>query len=645
MWLDLLKKRHSLAHILAQAVQREQQRNVEVGIGPAIDNGFYYDFLFDSKNQIKEEDLTKIQNQMEKIVKEWQEFIVLEMTDEQSKELVTKIMKQKYKEEMRAEFVQDWESITFYVNTIVATAKDNLLKGIDENYVKYYQEITDYLQKKYPWKFENKFVTFLDMCEWPHVESTKEIDPKSFKLEKLAGAYWRWDENNVMMTRIYARAFDSKDKLREYSDMMEEAKKRDHRVLWKKLWLFAFSENVGLGLPLWLPKWAELFRTIEDFRNEAHRKNGYEFVRTPHIGNKKLWEISGHWGFYSDSMYPPMEAGQTLEDQKAGKKVSEADSEQYLLKPMNCPFHVEIYKAEPKSYRDFPLRRCEAGTVYRFEKKGQLSGLTRVRGFTQDDAHIMCRKDQVEDELQRVVRFILYIYESFGFKKEDVKVYLSLRDPKNTHKYAGNDEWWKLTQDVLKKVADDMQLDYTAEEGEAAFYGPKLDFKVKDCLGREWQCSTLQFDFNLPERFDMIYINNKWEEERPYMLHIALFGSFERFIGVLIEHYAGAFPFWLAPEQIRIIPVADKFENYAQKVKEELVSKWYRVTVDYSSDSFSKKIRNGEIEKIPYLFIVWEKEESENTISWRSYKTKEQGTCTLEEFVQLQACLPAKAGL
>ncbi|HOQ78743.1 MAG TPA: threonine--tRNA ligase [Candidatus Absconditabacterales bacterium] len=634
MGLDLLKKRHSLAHVLAQAVQREQQRNVEVGIGPAIDNGFYYDFLFDSKNQIKEEDLTKIQNQMEKIVKEGQEFIVLEMTDAQSKELVTKIMKQKYKEEMRAEFVQDGESITFYVNTIVAAAKDNLLKGIDENYIKYYQEITDYLQKKYPGKFENKFVTFLDMCEGPHVESTKEIDPKSFKLEKLAGAYWRGDENNVMMTRIYARAFDSKDKLREYSDMMEEAKKRDHRVLGKKFGLFAFSENVGLGLPLWLPKGAGLFRTIEDFRNEAHRKNGYEFVRTPHIGNKKLWEISGHWGFYSDSMYPPMEAGQTLEDQKAGKKVSEADSEQYLLKPMNCPFHVEIYKAEPKSYRHFPLRRCETGTVYRFEKKGQLSGLTRVRGFTQDDAHIMCRKDQVEDELQRVVRFILYIYESFGFKKEDVKVYLSLRDPQNTHKYAGNDEGWKLTQDVLKKVADDMQLDYTAEEGEAAFYGPKLDFKVKDCLGREWQCSTLQFDFNLPERFDMTYINNKGEEERPYMLHNALFGSFERFIGVLIEHYAGAFPFWLAPEQIRIIPVADKFENYAQKVKEELVSKGYRVTVDYSSDSFSKKIRNGEIEKIPYLFIVGEKEESKNTISRRSYKTKEQGTCTLEEFIK-----------
>lgn len=433
------------------------------------------------------------------------------------------------------------------------------------------------------------------------------------------------------MTRIYGLAFEDKNALKAYVEMMEEAKKRDHRIIGKKMGLFTFSENVGLGLPLRMPKGATLFKTIEDFRSDEHRKGGYDFVRTPHIGNKKLREISGHRGFYSNSMYPPMEAGHTLEDQQAGKKVEE--SELYLLKPMNCPFHVEIYNAEPKSYRDFPLRRCETGTVYRFEKKGQLGGLTRVRGFTQDDAHIMCRKDQVEEELQRVVKFILYIYESFGFNKDDVKVYLSLRDPKNTEKYAGNDEGRNLTEKILKKVADDMQLDYTTEEGEAAFYGPKLDFKVKDCIGRERQCSTLQFDFNLPERFDMTYINDKGEEERPYMLHRALFGSFERFIGILIEQYAGAFPFRLAPEQVRIIPVADPFVDYADSIHTELKTNMIRVTVDDSNDSFSKKIRNAEVEKIPYIIIVGEKEESTKTLSIREYKTKKQYEIGLTEFV------------
>lgn len=372
MDVTLEQKRHSLSHVLAQAVQREQQRNVEVGIGPSIDTGFYYDFLFTPEKQIKEEDLPKIQNQMEKIIKERQDFVLISLPEAESKKLVVEVMQQQYKEEMRAEFAAAGEEITFYVNTIVENAKPALLKDIDPEYVAYYEKITAYLQQRFPEKFEGKFATFLDMCEGPHVENTNDIPLKSFKLDKLAGAYWRGNSDNVMMTRIYGLAFETKEELQAHQEMIEEAKKRDHRVLGKKLSLFAFSDNVGLGLPLWLPKGAGLFKTIEDFRNDAHRRNGYEFVRTPHIGNKKLWEISGHWGFYSDSMYPPMEAGQTLEDQKAGKKVSEEDSEQYLLKPMNCPFHVEIYKAEPKSYRDFPLRRCETGTVYRFEKKGQL---------------------------------------------------------------------------------------------------------------------------------------------------------------------------------------------------------------------------------------------------------------------------------
>jgi len=331
-------------------------------------------------------------------------------------------------------------------------------------------------------------------------------------------------------------------------------------------------------------------------------------------------------------MYPPMEVGQSLLDQKEGKVAEE--SEQYLMKPMNCPFHVEIYNTLPKSYRDLPIRRCETGTVYRFEKKGQLSGLMRVRGFTQDDAHIICRKDQVVDELKRVVEFILFMYEAFGFSKDAVKVYLSLRDPENTKKYVGDDEGWEFTEKVLEHVAQDMKLDYTRELGEAAFYGPKLDFKVKDVLGREWQCSTLQFDFNFPGRFDMTFTNEKGEEERPYMLHRALFGSFERFIGVLIEHYAGAFPLWLAPEQVRIIPVADAFIGHAGKVERELKEKGLRVSIDDGHESFGKKIRNAEIQKVPYILIVGEKEEKAESVSVREFKTKEQYEMGVKEFVE-----------
>ncbi|MFA5747882.1 MAG: threonine--tRNA ligase, partial [Candidatus Absconditabacterales bacterium] len=527
--MKLLESRHSLAHILAQAIQRTIDPDVRLGIGPSIDNGFYYDFIFSDGIEFKEENLKELNKFMQKITKENQQFVKIDTDYKQSKEII-EIMEQDFKVELLDEFKSQGESVfSFYINLIPAVAVERLLKDSKPEYKIKYEKITK-IAIDYGLTTKDYFVTFIDMCEGPHVGNSNEINPEAFKLEKIAGAYRRGSEKNPMMTRIYGLAFEGKEELKKYLEMMEEAKKRDHRILGKKLGLFTFSDNVGLGLPLWMPKGAMLFKTIEDFWNKAHLENGYEFVKTPHIGNKKLWEISGHRGFYSNSMYPPMEAGQSLEELKEGKKAEE--SEQYLLKPMNCPFHVEIFKAEPKSYRDFPLRRCETGTVYRFEKKGQLSGLTRVRGFTQDDAHIICRKDQVENELQRVVKFILYIYENFGFKKEDVKVYLSLRDPKNKDKYAGNDKGREFTQDLLKKVADDMKLNYTTEEGEAAFYGPKLDFKVKDCLGREWQCSTLQFDFNLPERFDMTFVNDKGEKERPYMLHRALLGSFERFIGV-----------------------------------------------------------------------------------------------------------------
>lgn len=626
----LSKKRHSLAHILAQAVQREQQRNVEVGIWPSIDNGLYYDFLFDATSQLKEDDLPKIQNQMEKIVKEWQDFVLLEMTDADSKELITKIMKQKYKEEMRSEFVQDWENITFYVNTIVAAAKDNVLKWINENYVKYCQEITQYLQKKYPGKFDDKFVTFLDMCEWPHVESTKEIDPKSFKIEKLAGAYWRWDEKNVMMTRIYVRAFETKDQLKEYSSMIEEARKRDHRILWKKLWLYNIDQDVGSWLVLRKPKWAFIVNQIKRRFEDEQLKSGYVPVITPHIWKKKLREQSGHRGFYNEWMFPPIELGHSLWERQDNRKPKE--SEIYLLKPMNCPSHVKIYKDDIHSYRELPLRYYEFGTVYRYEKQWELWWLTRVRWFTQDDAHIIVSKDWLKEEFGKVVDFAFKVLHHFDF--QDIKIFASFSDPKSD-KYVWDKSMRKQAEDTIRHILKEKNIEHEEEIWEAAFYGPKIDFKVKDVIWRYRQLSTVQFDFNLPERFDMTFTNSKWEQERPFMIHRALLGSLERFMWVLIENYAGAFPMWLAPEQIRIIAVADKFETYAQKLKEELVSKWYRATVDYSSDSFSKKIRNGEMEKIPYLFIVWEKEESDNTISRRSYKTKEQGTCTLEEFMRL----------
>jgi len=626
---DLLQKRHSLAHILAQAVQREQQRNVEVGIWPAIDNWLYYDFLFDATSQLKEDDLPKIQNQMEKIVKEWQDFVLLQMTDNDSKELVTNVMKQKYKEEMRSEFVEGGESITFYVNTIVAAAKDNLLRWVDENYIKYYQSITDYVQKKYPGKFDDKFITFLDMCEWPHVESTKEIDPKSFKVEKLAGAYRRWDEKNVMMTRIYVRAFEDKAKLKEYSELMEEAKKRDHRVLWKKLWLYNIDQDVGSWLVLRKPKWAFIVNQIKRRFEDEQLKAGYVPVITPHIGKKKLREQSGHRGFYNEWMFPPIELGHSLWERQDNRKPKE--SEIYLLKPMNCPWHVKIYKDDIHSYRELPLRYYEFGTVYRYEKQWELGWLTRVRWFTQDDAHIIVSRDGLKEEFGSVVDFAFKVLNHFDFK--DIKIYASFSDPKSD-KYVWDKSMRKQAEDTIRDILKEKKIDYQEELGEAAFYWPKIDFKVKDVIWRERQLSTVQFDFNLPERFDMTFTNIKWEQERPFMIHRALLGSLERFMWVLIENYAGAFPMRLAPEQIKIIAVADKFNDYAQKVKDELVSKWYRVNIDYSADSFSKKIRNWEINKIPYLFIVWEKEETDNTISRRSYKTKEQGTCSLEDFIK-----------
>jgi len=576
------KVRHSLSHVMASAVT-ELFPGTKFGIGPAIENGFYYDFQ--TKTPITEENLVQIEKIMRDMLKQNLTF---------KRKLVSKAQAQK-----------------LFKNQ---PYKLELIKELPAKQITVYQN-----------------GEFVDLCAGPHVKNTKEINPEAFKLIKIAGAYWKGDEKNPMLTRVYGLAFETKQELENYVKVSEEAKKRDHRKIGKDLDLFHIDDKVGLGLPLWHPKGAILWRVIEEFWYKEHLKNGYQLVRSPHIGNKILWETSGHWGFYNASMYPPLEVGQTLEERQKNKKVE--TSEEYLLKPMNCPFHVQIYKNSPKSYRELPFRWAECGTVYRFEKKGELSGLIRVRGFTQDDAHIICRKDQVEEELKRVIDFILFMYKAFGFDINSVSVYLSLRDPKNKKKYAGNDAGWKFTESILRKVATEKGLSFKEQEGEAAFYGPKLDFKIKDALGREWQCSTLQFDFNLPERFNMTFVNNEGKEEQPYMLHRALFGSFERFIGLLIEHYAGNFPLWLAPIQAIIIPISEKFSEYAKNIHGKLVEKEFRAEIDLSNNMLGKKIREAELQKIPYILVVGEKEVSAGTVAVRSRDNKQE-VMKLEDFLK-----------
>ena len=580
--------RHSASHVLAAAVL-EMFPEAKLAIGPAIENGFYYDF--DLPRTLIPEDLPILEEKMQEIIKADHPFERAEMSTQEA--------------------AQDFEKAG-------QIYKVELIKDLEKEGE---QKVSVY-----------KSGNLVDLCRGPHVSSTGKIPADAFRLTKISGAYWRGDEKNKMLQRIYAVAFETKDKLKDYLRMLEEAEKRDHRKIGKELDLFHIDEKVGIGLPLWHPKGALLWRIVEDYWYSEHLKNGYELVRSPHIGNRTLWETSGHWGFYNASMYPSMEIGQTLEDKQNNIKPKE--SEEFLLKPMNCPFHVQIYNNDLKSYRELPLRWAECGTVYRFEKKGELSGLTRVRGFTQDDAHIFCRIDQVEEELKKVVDFILHIFKSFGFNTNLINVYLSLRDPKNKEKYAGNDEGWEFTQNVLRKVAKEKKLNFTEEEGEAAFYGPKLDFKLKDVLGREWQCSTLQFDFNLPERFDMTFINSNGEQERPYVLHRALFGSFERFLALLVEHYAGAFPTWLSPVQAMIIPVSEKFKNYAKDLETQFVASDVRAKIDDSDESLGKRIRVAKMQKIPYILVVGEKEASSNTVAVNARDNEKQETMKIDEFME-----------
>ncbi|MEK7580615.1 MAG: threonine--tRNA ligase [Patescibacteria group bacterium] len=575
--------RHSTSHIMAAAMRRLFPE-AKFAIGPTIENGFYYDFDLDEES-ISESDLEKIESLMEEIIRQKLDF---KKSSLNIKEALKLMEDQPYKQELIEEL-----------------GKNN------ETEVSFYQ-VGD----------------FTDLCRGPHVDSTKELG--HFKLLSIAGAYWRGDVKNKMLTRIYGTAFASQEELDEYLKNLEEAKKRDHRKIGQDLNLFLIDPVVGMGLPMWLPKGAILWRTMEDFWYKEHLKNGYELVRTPHIGNRRLWEQSGHWNFYNESMYPPIEVSRSLKELQ--NKIEIKEKEEYLLKPMNCPFHVMLYQSRPHSYRDLPLRWAECGTVYRYEKSGELNGLVRVRGFTQDDAHIICSKEQVAEELKKVIDFIIFMLSAFGFK--DYGIYLSLRDPNNKEKYAGNDEGWEFTQKVLEKVAKEKKLDYIRQEGEAAFYGPKIDFKIKDCLNREWQCSTLQFDFNLPEKFDMIFTNKEGQHERPYMLHRALFGSFERFIGVLIEQYAGEFPLWLAPTQVKILPISEKFNAYAQEVADELRLQEIRAEIDLANDTLGKKIRNTEHEKIPYMLILGDKEQSAKKVAVRKRKEGDLGQMDLKSLVE-----------
>ena len=612
----LFRQRHTLAHVLAEAIQRVQQWDVEVAIWPAIDNGLYYDFLFSEEKQIWEEDLKKVQDQMVKIVKENQELIRIDVDAETSDYLVNQLMKQKYKDEMRKEFLADGESISFYVNTIAEAAKDRILEWIDENYIKYYEGITKYLQEKFPDKFAGKFATFLDMCEGPHVENTKEIDPKAFQIDKLAWAYWRGNSNNVMMTRIYVWAFEDKEHLKAYAEEVEEARRRDHRKLWKDLGIYMMSDLVGRWLPMYLPNGFILWNTLESYIREKEIKRWYLHVQTPPLGNVNLYKTSGHLEHYKDAMFPIMQV----------------EDEEYVLRPMNCPHHMVIYSNEIHSYRNLPLRIAEIARDCRYEASGSLKGIERVRTFCQNDSHIFCTPEQIEDEFKNVVELILEVYKEMNIK--DFKFELSLRDPEDKVKYHQDDEMWDKAEKALRKIIDDIGIPYEEKIGEAAFYGPKLDVQVKPAIGNEFTLSTCQIDFCLPAKFDLTYTDSDGNKKTPVVLHRAVFGSIDRTIAYYLEETKWVFPFWLAPEQVKIVPVADPFIDYANKVCEDLKKENIRASVDNTPDSLNKKIRNAELMKIPYILVVWEKEVNSNWVSVRVFKTKEQYEQSEAEFIK-----------
>jgi threonyl-tRNA synthetase len=557
--------RHSFSHVMAEAVL-QMFPQAQIAIGPAIDNGFYYDF--ELPRALTEDDLTEITERMKQIIKEDKEFKRIVVSRDEAKRMFAD---QVYKQEL--------------IDAISAE-----------------QEVSLYNQGG-----------FTDLCRGPHVDSTRELNPEAFKLLNIAGAYWRGKETNPMLTRIYATAWNNPKELRLYLKKLEEIEKRDHRRLGKELDLFSFHEEAGPGLVYWHPRGARIRMAIEDFWKQQHYANGYEMVYTPHVGKSWLWETSGHLGFYKESMYSSMEM----------------DNAEYYAKPMNCPFHIMIYKNSKHSYRELPFRWAELGTVYRYEKAGALHGLLRVRGFTQDDAHIFCTPDQMAGEIREVLRFSLFMLRSFGF--EEIEAYLSTRPEKS----VGESDRWDAAIESLRTAIEAEGLDYAVDEGGGAFYGPKIDLKIKDAIGREWQLSTIQFDFNEPERFNMTFVDSDGVEKRPYMIHRALLGSIERFFGVLLEHFAGAFPLWLSPEQICVIPVSEAFNAYGQKVTDYLKQAGFRVSLDDGNDRMNAKIRNAQNRKVPHMLILGERELESQSVSVRYRDGKQENGIDLAEYAAM----------
>jgi threonyl-tRNA synthetase len=559
--------RHSVSHVMAQAVTRLFP-GTQVAIGPSIENGFYYDFLFpagaDGKPVLGTGDLSAIEAEMREIIEARQDFVRVELSRE---EALARFAGEPFKQELINDLPPE-AVISVYENREAPAAGAPAGSG------------------KLLWA---------DLCRGPHVANTREIHSGAFKLQSIAGAYWRGDEKRPMLTRIYGTAWENPKDLKAHLAFLEEVEKRDHRRVGKELDLFSTHEEAGAGLIYWHPNGGRMRVAIENFWRTEHYRNGYEILYTPHIGKSWLWETSGHLGFYKSNMYSPMEI----------------DNQDYIIKPMNCPFHIMIYKNKQRSYRDLPLRWAELGTVYRYERSGVLHGLLRVRGFTQDDAHIFCTPDQMESEIREVLRFSLWIWKVFGFK--DIKAYLATKPAES----VGEQSRWDAALESLRKAVDAEGLAYEIDEGGGAFYGPKIDLKIKDALGREWQMTTIQFDFNEPERFDMTFVDSGGQHKRPYMIHRALLGSLERFFGVLIEHFGGAFPLWIAPEQAAVIPVSEGFNGYAQKVAAELWALDFRVSLELDDSRLNAKIRECQNRKIPYMLVVGQREADEGTVSVR----------------------------
>lgn len=562
---------HSSAHLMAEAIEQLYE-GVKFGIGPSIENGFYYDIDFGDK-VLTEDDLVKIEKRMLELAHQNQVFERVDVTKAEALDYFTK-KGDIYKQE--------------------------LINELEDGTITYY-----------------KSGTFTDLCRGPHIPDTSFI--KAVKLTSLAGAYWRGDEKRKQLTRVYGITFPKKKELDEYLALIEEAKKRDHRKLGKELELFMFTDMVGKGLPMWLPKGTALRLRLQEFLSKIQKQYGYEQVMTPHIGNKQLYVTSGHWDHYGHDSFQPI--------------TTPEDGELYLLKPMNCPHHCMIYKWQPRSYKDLPLRLAEFGTVYRYEQSGELHGLTRVRSFTQDDAHIFCRPDQVKDEFIRVMEIIEIIFKALSFNNFEAQI--SLRDPNNNEKYVGTDENWAKAEAAIVEACKEKNLPANVKYGEAAFYGPKLDFMVKDALGRKWQLGTIQVDYNLPERFDLTYIGADNEKHRPVMIHRAPFGSMERFVAVLIEHCGGDFPLWLAPDQAIILPVSEKYQQYADEVKSLLDKADIRVLMDDRNEKIGRKIRDAEMKKVPYMLVVGEKEEKGEMVSVRKHGVGDLGFMTIDAFIEM----------